>query len=831
MYETVTTTNLHIFPEHHLLAPISSSNFHFNILGFQDDYNPDIKDWHLSTAPHDEDDNAIRLTTAHLPISHQKPKPATIIMPTRTDTIATELARGAGQRWRLNPNCHIVDADPASSAWGLADDLVRLQIGDVKDGDELPRSMRTPPKSKLPSSVPQLNENSPLDTSSNTSIGSSPHTPDHQLNIVHSRGSSTDSTTSGSHDSSPGAQNALLNHTLKGPAIEPKERPHSFSGGLSTADLRRLQQIDDANDELDGQQWGPNQYRENGALPHEQLQYPTLTQIHRPQPMSHPQLFDYRNAMQSAASDRDEPQIDYHLSQRYLTVPQGLPMAAVPPHPSFVAGRLNNGAPSVGYRQPPRAFPQQTLLPNPSPLGFPAGHHTSHLSLGNTQQLYEMMIPSASHDNHPAVTRVQQQHNIFRGGHHHSASDPSAMRDTAALSLLNGNLPSFAPGLYPPTLHPSMPMFPSQFYGAQDIVAAQLAARLPAQFTGAYNVPPQTASVEATPTTPTANSNGQLGPSANNRKLGLYKTELCRSWEEKGTCRYGTKCQFAHGEDELRKVARHPKYKTEICRTFWVSGSCPYGKRCCFIHTELPTNGQSPATPGSENPPEARPRSMSTNSDPNDSSVSLLARISAKRNESNAGGLATPVELNKNGFQFSRATTGKLRVDTAVPATKQNKSAYPSFASNGILLPAGDQTSSQEPAPVTAGPDLGRQHNARLEIVGFNNTTSKKTTAGSSIRHSFNGTEVDLNLGSLPTGPSHNYTLSTSDDSSHVAAAPRVNGHVRAGSAGNWASFSRSQLANSSYPGSSSPAADRMAGSPWNDITIAAPRLHEKAWA
>ena len=49
------------------------------------------------------------------------------------------------------------------------------------------------------------------------------------------------------------------------------------------------------------------------------------------------------------------------------------------------------------------------------------------------------------------------------------------------------------------------------------------------------------------------------GPSINNRKLGLYKTELCRSWEEKGTCRYGNKCQFAHGEEELRNVRRHPK--------------------------------------------------------------------------------------------------------------------------------------------------------------------------------------------------------------------------------------------------------------------------------
>jgi butyrate response factor 1 len=64
----------------------------------------------------------------------------------------------------------------------------------------------------------------------------------------------------------------------------------------------------------------------------------------------------------------------------------------------------------------------------------------------------------------------------------------------------------------------------------------------------------------------------------------LYKTELCRSYEETGTCRYGAKCQFAHGKDELRPVLRHPKYKTEICRTFHNSGTCPYGKRCRFIH-------------------------------------------------------------------------------------------------------------------------------------------------------------------------------------------------------------------------------------------------------
>ncbi|XP_074662727.1 uncharacterized protein LOC141915186 [Tubulanus polymorphus] len=65
-----------------------------------------------------------------------------------------------------------------------------------------------------------------------------------------------------------------------------------------------------------------------------------------------------------------------------------------------------------------------------------------------------------------------------------------------------------------------------------------------------------------------------------------YKTELCRPFEENGHCKYGDKCQFAHGAHELRSLARHPKYKTELCRTFHTVGFCPYGPRCHFIHNE-----------------------------------------------------------------------------------------------------------------------------------------------------------------------------------------------------------------------------------------------------
>jgi butyrate response factor 1 len=65
-----------------------------------------------------------------------------------------------------------------------------------------------------------------------------------------------------------------------------------------------------------------------------------------------------------------------------------------------------------------------------------------------------------------------------------------------------------------------------------------------------------------------------------------YKTELCKSFNETGICRYGTKCQFAHGKEEVRPILRHPKYKTETCKTFHTTGTCPYGTRCRFIHTK-----------------------------------------------------------------------------------------------------------------------------------------------------------------------------------------------------------------------------------------------------
>jgi butyrate response factor 1 len=64
-----------------------------------------------------------------------------------------------------------------------------------------------------------------------------------------------------------------------------------------------------------------------------------------------------------------------------------------------------------------------------------------------------------------------------------------------------------------------------------------------------------------------------------------FKTELCEGWLN-GKCKFGVKCVFAHGKDELKPKKRPKNYKTQLCERFVTGGYCPYGRRCDFIHRE-----------------------------------------------------------------------------------------------------------------------------------------------------------------------------------------------------------------------------------------------------
>ncbi|GLD91484.1 hypothetical protein PINS_up000017 [Pythium insidiosum] len=113
-------------------------------------------------------------------------------------------------------------------------------------------------------------------------------------------------------------------------------------------------------------------------------------------------------------------------------------------------------------------------------------------------------------------------------------------------------------------------------------------------------------------------ANGDIvdcGRLPNTARNSLYKTELCKHYTENGACRYGSKCQFAHGEEELRGVLRHPKYKTTRCKAYLATGRCMYGNRCRFIHSLQPEDGMSVASSSSSTSSEVDESEVSHSSD------------------------------------------------------------------------------------------------------------------------------------------------------------------------------------------------------------------------
>lgn len=64
-----------------------------------------------------------------------------------------------------------------------------------------------------------------------------------------------------------------------------------------------------------------------------------------------------------------------------------------------------------------------------------------------------------------------------------------------------------------------------------------------------------------------------------------YKTEMCKNIEQRGICKWGDQCFFAHGKKELQsKVPYNHYYKTKVCKHYNSTGFCPYAFRCQYFH-------------------------------------------------------------------------------------------------------------------------------------------------------------------------------------------------------------------------------------------------------
>lgn len=78
-------------------------------------------------------------------------------------------------------------------------------------------------------------------------------------------------------------------------------------------------------------------------------------------------------------------------------------------------------------------------------------------------------------------------------------------------------------------------------------------------------------------------SNRSFCNSVRNSPPVHYKIELCVNFKSLSWCRYGKKCRFAHGTEELLPIPIHKNHKTSYCKNF-SAGVCYYGSRCQFIH-------------------------------------------------------------------------------------------------------------------------------------------------------------------------------------------------------------------------------------------------------
>lgn len=210
---------------------------------------------------------------------------------------------------------------------------------------------------------------------------------------------------------------------------------------------------------------------------------------------------------------------------------------------------------------------------------------------------------------------------------------------------------------------------------------------------------------------------------------------------------------------------------------------------------------------------------MSTNSDPNEAQSSLLARIKGKSKPEESSGSATPTGStamqSPTGYQFGqKPPSGALRVDTNVEpsvASKQNKSAYPTFANTSVQ--------ALSPGPVTAGPEFGRHLSSSnlsltdINQVGFNARRTvymlrpsgqrlNGNTPSSNPRHSYTNSEASISFGqqsqqprSVSGGSSPFNLLSTQNENAGTSGTPGSQGlgrgHSRSGSASNWGSFSQ----------------------------------------
>ncbi|KAK7319392.1 hypothetical protein RJT34_04113 [Clitoria ternatea] len=112
-----------------------------------------------------------------------------------------------------------------------------------------------------------------------------------------------------------------------------------------------------------------------------------------------------------------------------------------------------------------------------------------------------------------------------------------------------------------------------------------------------------------------SSSSGRSSSSSSSASKSMFKTETCRAWEESGNCRYNSKCQFAHGKEELHpsRLSTKSKSGAQPCKSFIRAGSSMLGPSCSIVH-QLCAATESDHLVTTSQPPSPEPNYTLANS-------------------------------------------------------------------------------------------------------------------------------------------------------------------------------------------------------------------------
>lgn len=71
-----------------------------------------------------------------------------------------------------------------------------------------------------------------------------------------------------------------------------------------------------------------------------------------------------------------------------------------------------------------------------------------------------------------------------------------------------------------------------------------------------------------------------------NQSKNKLKSELCIDFINTRKCKFGEKCFFAHGLENLKTNKKTTIKSMAECKSYKEIGFCPYGKDCGLIHKE-----------------------------------------------------------------------------------------------------------------------------------------------------------------------------------------------------------------------------------------------------